>query len=292
MRCPKLLLLALLAAPVSAETVVTCGTAEPVVATRVTQYLLSAHGPAYPGSLIDPDLSAVLAFPVSEWKCNGATVERMTAQERADVLSAELAARQALALTLYGQTGCDLTSGDQFIGLCEAGEVLTSQLFEDALDDWFKRRLQVADGRYLRREGALIVGWPALPSGRRIEVAGPVAVGTVETVLASLPSMVMNVSASKVLLWAKADFTKDTGTTARVVTLRIRRVSDNALIGQPCVARSQPLASTEFGPCSIVAVDVNPTAPGTVSYDVTGIVGAGATNALRVVLVTEEVQAQ
>lgn len=100
MRKTIALVLFLLAAPLAAETVVICGTIQPVVPTRVVFYAASVHGPAFPSALIDPDLSAVLAFPWSEWKCSGQNVVRMTAQERTDI--AVLEAAEALEAAQEG----------------------------------------------------------------------------------------------------------------------------------------------------------------------------------------------
>lgn len=288
----SLLSLALLlcALPLAAETVVTCDPDSPVVPNRVTFYATSVHGPAYPGSLLDPDLSAVTGLPWQQWKCNGTDVVPMSAQDLADLAAADLAARQAIALAAYGQAGCDLTGGDELIGQCSAGDVLTSPLFEAAVLDVIKRRLSVADGEYLRRQGNAIVGYPALPSGARIEVAGPVAINGVEAAIATLADVVLNKSTSRVLLIGKVDLVKDGGTTARVVTLRIRRGGDNAVIGEPTIVRSQTVASSDFGPAHLLGVDINPGGPGLVTYGITATTPAGSPTGARIVLVAVEVQ--
>lgn len=267
--------LALAASPAVAETVVTCPGGQPVVPDRVTFYATSQHGPSFPGSLIDPDLSAVLAFPWQEWKCVGATVVRMTQGERDAIDAAELAAREALALSLYGQTGCDLTSGDQFIGLCQAGEVLTSAAFTDAVLDVIKRRLDVADKEYLVRSGANIIGAPAMPTGDQATGQPNFSVTTVEqAITGATVTFTRSNPLSRYGFYASVRLTKDTGTTARVVTLRLRRASDNGLVGVPCVIRSQPLATTEMGACTWFPIEVNPPA-GAETYALTAIVGAG-----------------
>ena len=271
------LVLALAASPAVAETVVVCDTDDPVVPTRVLAVHFSAHGPAFPGALIDPDLTAAQAsgFPFSRWKCSGSDVVPMTQGERDAIDAAELAAREALALSLYGQTGCDLTSGDQFIGLCQAGEVLTSAAFTDAVLDVIKRRLDVADKEYLVRSGANIIGAPAMPTGDQATGQPNFSVTTVEqAITGATVTFTRSNPLSRYGFYASVRLTKDTGTTARVVTLRLRRASDNGLVGVPCVIRSQPLASTEMGACTWFPIEVNPPA-GAETYALTAIVGAG-----------------
>jgi hypothetical protein len=81
----------LLAAPLGAGTVVVCGTSEPGVPTRATFYGVNLDGSQFPGALINPDLSAVVGEPVDRWKCAGATVVLMTAQDLADLAAVAVA---------------------------------------------------------------------------------------------------------------------------------------------------------------------------------------------------------
>jgi hypothetical protein len=171
----------------------------------------------------------------------------MTQQEQ-DALAAEaLDQREAQALAAYGQE-CDLTSGDDLIGQCTAGVVLTSPLFEQAVLDVIKRRLDVGNGEYLRREGAQIVGYPALPGGARSNGTAGVALAGTE-VAVTQATINLATTGSRVALYGRVNFTKDAGTTARVVTVRLRRAGDNQLISVPCTVRSQ--AAPSWPPTSV-----------------------------------------
>lgn len=96
---------------------------------------------------------------------------------------------------------------------------------------------------------------------------------------------------SKVLINAWAQFTKDTGTTARIGTLRVRR---GTLITDPLVAavqaRSQPLATTVYGPASLSVLDT-PGASGTITYGIFALVDAGASTATNKGITVAEVAA-
>ncbi|MGD9507050.1 MAG: hypothetical protein AB7I59_00515 [Geminicoccaceae bacterium] len=83
-------------------------------------------------------------------------------------------------------------------------------------------------------------------------------------------------ASSPVLLLARADLTKDGGTTARLATLTLRRGTRTAdpQIGLSSLTRSQPLASTQFGPLVLLAVD-RPATTEAVTYGLFGRVDAG-----------------
>ena len=83
-------------------------------------------------------------------------------------------------------------------------------------------------------------------------------------------------ASSPILLLARADLTKDGGTTARLATLTLRRGTTAAApqIGLSALTRSQPLASTQFGPLVILAVD-RPATTEAVTYGLFGKVDAG-----------------
>jgi hypothetical protein len=287
--------LLLLALPALAELVVVYDPDDPIVPGRVLSAgyqhpYLPGTRTLIPNALFDPDVAALTGIPAAQWKRVGAAVVAMTPAELDAIAAAEQAASQAQAQASYGVVGCDLVEGDSIIGVCGDGTVVTSPRLASALDDWLKRRISVQHGQYLARWNDTIVGAPAMPSGRRVEVAGPVAVNGTEQAIATLVDVPLNTPVSRVWLTAVVNLAKDSGTTARVVTVRIRRAGDNAVIGQPCVVRSQAIASSDFGPCAITAVDINPTAPGLVTYAVTATTPAGAASALRISLVAVEVQ--
>lgn len=90
---------------------------------------------------------------------------------------------------------------------------------------------------------------------------------------------------SKILIVARLEFTKDTGTTVRTATARVRRgvVNTATLVGQPSIVRSQGIASTPYGPTTILGID----SPGTTApVDYTLRASAdGASSATRFELV-------
>lgn len=96
-------------------------------------------------------------------------------------------------------------------------------------------------------------------------------------------------AASPVLLLARADLTKDGGSTARLATLTLRRGSDPAApqVGTSSLTRSQPLASTQFGPLMVLAVD-RPATTAAVTYGLFAKVGAGKSTLDRFELLAVE----
>jgi len=74
---------------------------------------------------------------------------------------------------------------------------------------------------------------------------------------------------SPVMVIARVNHTKDSGTTARTTTVRVRRGTTNSdpLIGRDAISTSQPLATTAFGPGVVVAIDTGH-AGGSITYSV------------------------
>lgn len=102
--------------------------------------------------------------------------------------------------------------------------------------------------------------------------------GTTEVLLLSQAITLAN-NTRRVLVAAYVELVKDSGTTARDATIRIRR---GTLITSPLVAevrtRSQGVASTLYGPAALTKLDA-PASSGQVTYGLFGLVGAGATSA-------------
>ena len=87
---------------------------------------------------------------------------------------------------------------------------------------------------------------------------------------------------ARILILARAELSKDGGTTARVATLRVRRgtQSTDPQVGPGSVTRSAEIGAAQYGPLVVLAVD----APGTtaaVTYTVRGLVSAGNSTANR-----------
>ncbi len=96
-------------------------------------------------------------------------------------------------------------------------------------------------------------------------------------------------ASSPILLLARADLTKDGGSTARLATLTLRRGSDRAdpQVGLSCLTKSQAVASSQYGPLLVLAVD----RPGTtqaVTYGLFAKVSAGKSTADRFELAAVE----
>ena len=117
-----------------------------------------------------------------------------------------------------------------------------------------------------------------------VSAAPAQALSSTEAVIGTA-TVTVDASTGKVLVVGVVDATKDTGTTARTLTLRIRRGTTTAgtLVGQPMAALSQPLASTPFGAQTILAEDA-PGAAGATNYVVTGQLDAGASTVNRYTL--------
>lgn len=107
--------------------------------------------------------------------------------------------------------------------------------------------------------------------------------GTLGTTEAQLASVTLNVSnaSSKVLLIARASLTKDTGTTARTATLRVRAGTTNSdtQVGKDAVIYSPAVASAAYYGVAAIVGEHSPGATGNVTYSLRGLVGAGASTA-------------
>lgn len=96
---------------------------------------------------------------------------------------------------------------------------------------------------------------------------------------------------SKILILASVDLTKDIGTTARTSTIRVRRGITNAgtQVGRDAIIRSQGVASIEYSPRTIIAVD-SPNTTSAVAYTLRGLVNAAnASIAARMELIAIEI---
>jgi hypothetical protein len=125
-----------------------------------------------------------------------------------------------------------------------------------------------------------------VPETNLVHVSGApnVALSNAETTIGSV-TITPSHAGAKIKLEARCDLTKDSGTTVRVATIAIRNGAN--MIGQRCIARSQGVASSDYGPAVIFEVD----SPGTtneVTYTLRGILGAGASTATRATLTATE----
>ncbi|HVM38284.1 MAG TPA: hypothetical protein VM265_07855 [Sphingomicrobium sp.] len=103
--------------------------------------------------------------------------------------------------------------------------------------------------------------------------SGP-ALGTTEATIGTVS--LSNVPAgTPVLIMARASLLKDGGTTVRTSTIRVRRGSSNsdAQVGADCGLRSQGVASSDYGPGVIIAVDTAH-GGGNLTYTVRGTTSA------------------
>jgi hypothetical protein len=107
--------------------------------------------------------------------------------------------------------------------------------------------------------------------------AGANSLGTTEAQLGSVTINVTNAS-SKVLVVARVSLTKDTGSTARTATIRVRRGTTNSdtQVGRDSVVVSPATASAAYYGVAVVVGEDAPGATGNVTYTVRGLVGAGA----------------
>jgi len=103
--------------------------------------------------------------------------------------------------------------------------------------------------------------------------AGGTSIGASETLVGSVTITTQSAS-SKVLVLARAEFTKDNNTTRRTVTARVKRGSTQ--VGQDSVHVSRNVALTIFGPCVVLAVDT-PGVEGAVQYDMQALVNSAST---------------
>lgn len=101
--------------------------------------------------------------------------------------------------------------------------------------------------------------WVAAGGGAASDMNANFASGTGGTSISSSETSIGTVtitpqsSASSILITARMTATKDTGTTRRTVTARVKRGSTQ--IGRDCIIYSQNVASTLFGPAVIIAID-------------------------------------
>lgn len=116
---------------------------------------------------------------------------------------------------------------------------------------------------------------------------------TTEVQLASVSITPASTSA-KILLTARLDVTKDTGTTVRVTTARVRRGTSNSdtQVGVDSQARSLNVASTSYGPAVVMGVD-SPGVTTAVTYTLRALVDANtASTATRWELSAVEINAK
>lgn len=125
-----------------------------------------------------------------------------------------------------------------------------------------------------------------VPVMKGVQESSSDALSSVEALLASL-SIPVTVG-NKVSYSAYSDFTKDGGTTARTVTLRVRRglLSTDPLLKE-CRVRSQAIASSVFGPAVVLGIDT-PVVPVT-AYGLFAVSDAGTPAAVNKALTVEEV---
>jgi len=126
--------------------------------------------------------------------------------------------------------------------------------------------------------------------GSKVYVNGTpgTAIGTTETQIGSVTITPRSVT-SRIVIMARLECLKDTGTTSRRVTTRVRRGTANTdpQIGVDSVIDSQPVASTLFGPAVILAVDT-PAVTTTVTYSLRALIGATAATVSRFEIVAME----
>lgn len=115
------------------------------------------------------------------------------------------------------------------------------------------------------------------PMNSAIATGTAKALGTTEAQVDSVTLNVTNAT-SKVLLLARASLQKDTGTTARTATLRVRAGTTNSdtQVGGDAVILSATTASSAYNGNAIVMGEHAPGATGNVTYSLRGLVGAGA----------------
>lgn len=141
--------------------------------------------------------------------------------------------------------------------------------------------LNLADKKLFARNGASVVEIGAsTASGPMNSAYTSGATGTLGTAEAQIASVTLNVknAGSKVLLIARAGLTKDTGTTARTATLRIRAGTTNTdvQVGTDSKIASSTTASSAYAGVAAILGEHAPGAAGNVTYSLRGLVGAGA----------------
>src|SRR5262249_45309447 len=102
------------------------------------------------------------------------------------------------------------------------------------------------------------------------------SISSTETQIATV-SITPNATTSKILVLARVEYTKDTGTTVRTATTRVRRGTTNSdpLVSQTSVINSINVpSSSPLGPAIILAVD-SPSTTSATTYRLSGQTGAG-----------------
>lgn len=135
-------------------------------------------------------------------------------------------------------------------------------------------KLKALTGRVATLEAG---GAGAGPMNSAIATGTAGTLGTTEAQIASVTVNVTNAS-SKVLLIARASLTKDTGTTVRTATLRVRAGTTNTdtQVGKDGVMSSSAVASSAYNGVIVVMGEHLPGATGNITYSLRGLVGAGA----------------
>jgi hypothetical protein len=127
------------------------------------------------------------------------------------------------------------------------------------------------------QSGDTVAGVPAISAGNINHVRGGGAGGDTitnsETLIGSV-TITPTDSSSAIVLIARADIVKDSGTTRRTVTVRIKRGSTQ--IGEDSVVYSQNIASTQFGPAVVVARDASHGVTTAVQYDIYAVASAAS----------------
>jgi hypothetical protein len=115
------------------------------------------------------------------------------------------------------------------------------------------------------------------------------AISNVEALIGLSQAITLASSNSRVLVTAFAELIKDTGTTVRTATFRIRRgtATNSPLVGT-VRARSQGVASSVYGPVVISVVDA-PATSGAVTYGLFCVVDAGASTSTNKGITLQEV---
>jgi len=116
---------------------------------------------------------------------------------------------------------------------------------------------------------------PAASNMNAVENSGgnTVAIATTETTLGSVTITPQN-SGTKIHVFARLNCLKDSGTTVRTVTMRIKRGSTQ--VGRDSVIRSQGVATTDFGPAVVSDIDSHGQS-GAITYNLVALSSAAST---------------
>lgn len=100
------------------------------------------------------------------------------------------------------------------------------------------------------------INLPAASNMNAVETSGTgtTAIGATETTIASITITPTN-SASQIQVFARLNCLKDSGTTVRTVTMRVKRGTTQ--VGVDSVIRSQGVASSDFGPAVVSDIDTH-----------------------------------